>query len=75
MSTPVYTLSHALAFETDICLWWIFIAIQRFSEPQFHLILRILAIDIVILINVIDLSYQIIEFGEDRDDRYCKKIC
>jgi hypothetical protein len=29
---------------------------------------------IVILIDVVDLSHKIIEFGEDRDDRYCKMI-
>ena len=29
-------------------------------------------IDIVISIHVINLSHQIIEFGEDRDDRHCK---
>ena len=33
-----------------------------------------LTIYIVILIDVIDLSHQIIEFGEDRDDRYCKML-
>ena len=33
-----------------------------------------LAIDLIILINVIDLSHQIIEFGKDRNDRYCKLL-
>ena len=33
-----------------------------------------LTVYIVILIDVIDLSHQIIEFGEDRDDRYCKML-
>ena len=33
-----------------------------------------LTIYIVILIDVIDLSHQIIEFGEDRDDRDCKLL-
>jgi hypothetical protein len=76
MSTPVYTLAQdkpALAFEADICLRWKFIPVQWFSEPVFHLFLRNSAIDIVIIINVIDLSYQIIKFGEDRDDGYCNK--
>ena len=61
-----------LAFEADICTWWKGIPVQRFSEFLFNLFLRILAIDIVILINVIDLSQKIIELSKDRDDGYCK---
>jgi hypothetical protein len=53
---------------------WIGIPVQWFSEILFYCLLRILAIDIVILIHIIDLSYQIIEFGEDRDDGYCKML-
>ena len=48
--------------------------IQWFSEFTFHFFLRNLAIDIVIFIDVIDLSYQIIGFGEDYDDGYCKTL-
>jgi hypothetical protein len=33
-----------------------------------------MAIDIVVLVDVIDLSHQIIEFGKDRDDRHCKML-
>ena len=33
-----------------------------------------MAIDIVVLIDIIDLSHQIIEFGKDRDDGYCKML-
>jgi hypothetical protein len=40
----------------------------------FYFFLRILAIDIVILIDVIDLGHQIIELGKDRDDGYCKML-
>ena len=36
--------------------------------------LRIFAIDIVVLIDVVDLSLQIFEFGKDRDDGYCKVL-
>ena len=32
------------------------------------------AIDIVIFIDVIDLSHQIIELGKDRDDGYCEML-
>ena len=32
-----------------------------------------MAIDIIVLlVDVIDLIHQIIEFGKDRDDGYCK---
>jgi hypothetical protein len=63
-----------LAFEADICTRWKGILVQWFSELFFHLFIRILTIDIIILIDVIDLSHKIIEFGEDRDDRYCKTL-
>ena len=62
----------ALAFEADICTRWKSIPVQWFSEPFFHLFLRILTIDIVVLMDVIDLSHQIIEFSKYRDDGYCK---
>ena len=48
--------------------------VQWFSELFLHLFLRILTIDIIVLIHVINLSHQIIEFGEDRDDRHCKML-
>ena len=64
----------ALAFEADICARWKGILVQWFSELFLQLFLRILTIDIVILIHVINLSHQIIEFGEDRDDRHCKML-
>ena len=64
----------SLAFEADICARWKAILVQWFSELLFHLFLRILTIDIVIFIDVINLSHQIIEFGEDRDDRYYKML-
>ena len=63
-----------LAFEADICMWWKVIPVQWFSKLLFHLFLRVLAIDTVILIDVIDLSHQIIEFGKDRDDGHCKML-
>ena len=63
-----------LAFEADICPWWKGISIQWFSEPFFHLFLRILTVDIVVLVDVIDLSHQIIELGKYRDDGYCKML-
>ena len=65
---------QALAFKTDIRTRWKGILVQWFSKPFLHLFLRMLTIYIVILIDVIDLSHQIIEFGEDRDDRYCKML-
>ena len=71
----VYALARyqpALAFEADICARWKSKLVQWFSEPFIHLCLRILAIDIILQIDVIDLSHQVIEFGEDRDDGYCK---
>ena len=74
---PVYTLVQdkpTPAFEADICTWWKGIPVQWFSELVFHLFLRVLAIDIVILIYVIDLSHQIIELGKDRDYGYCKML-
>ena len=64
----------ALAFEADICTRWKGILVQRFSELLFHLFLRILTVDIVILIDVINLSHQIIKFREDGDDRYYKML-
>ena len=64
----------SLAFEADICARWKGILVQWFSELFFHLFLRILTIDVVILINVINLCHQIVEFGEDGDDRYCKML-
>ena len=73
----VYALAQdepVLAFEADICKRWKGILVQWFSELVFHLLLRILTIDIVILIHVINLCHQIIEFGEDRDDGYCKML-
>ena len=63
-----------LAFEGDICTGWKGELVQRFSEPPFHYFLRILAIKIVIFIDVIDMGHQIIEFGEDRNDGYCKML-
>jgi hypothetical protein len=45
------------------------IPVQWFSDLLFPL--HILAIYIVVLIDVIDLSHQIIEFGEDG---YCKML-
>jgi hypothetical protein len=33
-----------------------------------------LTIDIVILTDVVDLSNQVIEFGENCDDRYCEML-
>ena len=71
-STLWQNINQRLAFEADICTRWKRILVQRFSEFLLHLFLRISTIDIVILINVIDLSHQIIELGEDRDDGYCK---
>ena len=73
----VYALaSHqpTLAFEADICARWKSKVVQWFPEPFLHLCLRILAIDIILQIDVIDLSHQVIEFGEDRDDGYCKML-
>ena len=64
----------ALAFKADICTWWKGIPIQWFSELLLNLFLRILTIDIVALIHVIDLSHKIIELGKDRNDRYCKML-
>ena len=64
----------ALAFEADICTRWGGIPIQWFSKFLFHLFLCISAIDIVILIDVIDLSHQVIELGKDRDDGHCKVL-
>ena len=63
-----------LTFEADICTRWKSKLVQWLSELFFHLFLRILTIDLVILIDVIDLSHQIIEFGEDRNYRYCKVL-
>ena len=63
-----------LAFKADICTRWKGILIQRFSEPYFHLFLRILTIDIVIFVDVVDLRQQIIEFGKDCNDRYWKML-
>ena len=57
-------------FKADICMRWRGIRIQWFSELPFHNFLCILAIDLLILIDVIDLSDQIIKLGKDRDDRY-----
>ena len=73
----VYALARyqpALAFEADICTRWKSKVVQWFSEKFFHLCLRILAIDIILQIDVIDLSHQVIEFGEDRDDGYCRLL-
>ena len=70
---PVYTSAQdlpALAFKANICKRRKFIRIQRLSEFLFHIFFRSLAIDFVILIHVIGLIHQIIELGEDRDDRY-----
>ena len=64
----------ALTFEADICTRWKGILVQWFSKPFFHLFLRISTIDIVILIHVINLSHQIVEFSEDHDHRYCKML-
>ena len=36
--------------------------------------LRVLAINIIIYIDVIDLSQQVVEFCKDRDDGYCKML-
>ena len=66
--------TRLLAFEADICTWWKSIPIQRFSEVDFHLFLRISAIGIVIVIDVIDLSHQIIELGKNRDYGYCEML-
>jgi hypothetical protein len=74
LSHPVYTFGTTLAFEADICTRRKGIPVQWFSELLFHLFLRILTIDIIILIDVIDLSHQIIELGKDRDDRYCRML-
>ena len=74
---PDLHLAHdqpVLAFEADICTWWKGITVQWISELLFHLLLRILAIDIVIFIDVIYLSHQIIELGKDRDNGYCKML-
>ena len=56
-------------------MWWKLegILIQWFSELYFHFFLRISAI-LIIFFNVIDLSYQIIKFGKDCDDRYWKNV-
>ena len=64
----------ALAFEADICTRWRGIPVQWFSKLLIHLFLCISAIDIVILIDVIDLSHQVIELGKDRDDGHCKVL-
>ena len=64
----------ALTFEADIFTRWKGILVKWFSEPFFHLFLRISTIDIVILIHIINLSHQIIEFSEDRDHRYWKML-
>ena len=71
----VYTLAQdqpVLAFEADICARWKGVLVQWLSKLIFHLFLCNLTIVIVIFINVIYLSHQIIEFGEDRDHGYCK---
>ena len=64
----------ALTFKADICTRWKGILVQWFSKPFFHLFLRISSIDIVVLIHVINLCHQIIEFSEDRDHRYWKML-
>ena len=64
----------ALAFEADICTRWKGIPVQWFSEFYFYFFLRILAIDVVFFIDVIDLSHQIIEFSKNRDDGYYKML-
>jgi hypothetical protein len=77
LSHPVYTLAQdkrALTFEADICTWRKGIPVQWFSKLFIHFFLCILAIDIVVLIDVIDLSHQIIELGKDRNDRYYKML-
>ena len=76
LSRLVYTLAQLTgpAFEADICTWWKGILVQWFSELLFHLFLCNLAIDIVVMIVVIDLSHQIVELGKDRDDGYYKML-
>ena len=69
-----HKINQALAFEADICTRWKSVPVQWFSELFFDFFLRILAIDIVVFIDVIDLSNQIIEFGKDCDDRYWKSV-
>ena len=64
----------ALAFEADISTRWKIISVQWFSKLHFYLFLCNSAINIVILIDVIDLSHQIIELCKDRDDRYYKML-
>ena len=61
-------------FGADICTWWKGIPIQWFSELLFQLFLHILAIDILTLIRVIDLSYKIIKLGKDRNNRHCEML-
>ena len=63
-----------LAFEADICTRWRGIPVQWFSKFLIHLFICISAIDIIILIDVIDLSHQVIELGKDRDDGHCKLL-
>jgi hypothetical protein len=69
--THLYITNNHL--HTSLCIWK-GIPIQRFSELLFHLFLRITTINVVILTDVIDLSHQVIEFGEDRDDGYCEML-
>ena len=64
----------ALAYKADICTWWKGIPVQWFSELFFDFFLSILAIDIFVFIDVVDLIHQIIEFGKDRYDRYWKSV-
>ena len=71
---PFGTRLQALAFKANICSWWKGIPVQWFPELLFHLFLRIITINILILIEVVDLSYQIIELGKDHDDEYCKML-
>ena len=63
-----------LAFKADICMRWKGILIQWLSEPFFYYFLCNSKIGIMIIIDVIDLSEQIIEFGKDRDDRNWKNV-
>ena len=53
---------------------WKGILIQWLSEPFFYYFLCNSKIGIMIIIDVIDLSEQIIEFGKDRDDRNWKNV-